>query len=171
MEYHHHSRPSLPPYRDLHYDYKDRYIESLETQIHLYRTKIDELEQLVSSVNCYKCHNAPLLYPRKYACQTCSEQENVPATQLAPLPAAPVAPAPRLKGPACDACRIRKRKCDRGRPFCSHCIKLHKNKPGLPNCHYPESKTKLSDSVDTNRAEFNDYRPSVATPDSNGNCC
>jgi hypothetical protein len=52
-----------------------------------------------------------------------------------------------LLGPACgnekfnaDGCRIRKRKCDRQKPFCSYCMKLSKANSGNPPCTYPQHK-------------------------------
>ncbi|KAJ3275211.1 hypothetical protein HDV01_000936 [Terramyces sp. JEL0728] len=43
----------------------------------------------------------------------------------------------RASGPACDGCRTRKRKCDRAKPHCSYCVKLHKGNDGNPPCTYP----------------------------------
>ncbi|KAJ3255037.1 hypothetical protein HK103_006657 [Boothiomyces macroporosus] len=43
----------------------------------------------------------------------------------------------RASGPACDGCRTRKRKCDRAKPYCAYCVKLHKGNEGNPPCTYP----------------------------------
>jgi hypothetical protein len=150
----HHTQPS-PRYERPYYDYKDRYIQSLEDQIGLYKkhqqthelqlqklyTRISELEAQLHSAECSRCLTA---FPncQKLVCEECLSREH----QFDSLQKA-IHQERSHDGPACDGCRMRKRKCDRARPHCSYCVKLHRNQPGLPQCTYPDRKRK-SPSLD-----------------------
>jgi hypothetical protein len=129
-----------------HVDYeKDRHIQILQDQIYWHRKRqeendvqlqslyerIDELEHRISNVTCFKCHCRALQQPSRVVCEGCvvvqENSEPVVAESTRNY---------RLEGPACEACRFRKRRCDRQRPHCSFCVGLHKNMEGEPNCVY-----------------------------------
>ena len=54
-----------------------------------------------------------------------------------------------------DGCRIRKRKCDRLKPHCGYCVKIHRNQ-GIPVvCTYPSVFTRKYDTTLTLSANLN----------------
>ncbi len=123
-------------------DLKNRYIQSLQDQILLHKeqqlshdaqvkelhTRIAHAESLLRALQCSRCSTLPTSENR-LVCPDCVAEETLHIRQA-------------LEGPACNTCRIRKRKCDRKTPRCSSCVNLHGSRPGVPDCTYPDKKRK-----------------------------
>jgi hypothetical protein len=130
-------------------DFGDRFIQSLEDQISLHKkqqyeqdgqlkrlcTRIAHLERQLKEVECSRCHKPA------HGHLSCWDRDNLAYEQQKRIQ------EKLLKGPACNACRLQKRKCDRQRPSCSYCVKQHRKKPEHPECTYPEKKRRIGDEI------------------------